>query len=80
METVNFSMKMGKRLSNWLNRRSKELSVSKSALVHLALEQYMQTSEIMKETRYIKDMVESLKKLSEEIERGEVLIVKSGTE
>ena len=76
METVNFSMKMGKRLSDWLNRRSKELSVSKSALVHLALEQYMQTSETMKETMYLKEMIKKLEKLSEEVDKGDVLIVK----
>lgn len=46
-EPVRLSVKVSKRANDWLDIKSKELAISKSALISLAVENYIKETEVV---------------------------------
>jgi predicted DNA-binding protein len=51
-------------INDWLNERSEKTGVSKSTLIHLALEQYRNQVDVMKELPKMTQMLEMLSRLT----------------
>lgn len=57
-------------LMAWLDKRSKEIYVTKTALVNLALEQYMKSYELLSKERGLSDFFDKMKKLTMAIDKA----------
>lgn len=64
-------------LMAWLNERSKEIHVTKTALVNLALEQYMQSYKVITQTDGINDLVKKMQDIEKALNSGELKVVKA---
>ena len=64
-------------LMDWLDQRSKEIHVTKTALVNLALEQYMQSYVLLSKERGLSDFIDELQKLTMAIDKGELKVIKA---
>lgn len=64
---VRVNTRISARYNDWLDQRSVETSVSKSALINLAIENYIAQSEMTMNMREMLDKVEGLEQLQEQI-------------
>lgn len=64
-------------LNDWLAKRSKEMHVTKTALVNLALEQYMQSYKVISQTDGINDLVKKMQDIEKALNSGELKVVKA---
>ena len=64
-------------LMEWLDKRSKEIRVTKTALVNLALEQYMQSHVLLSKEKGLSDFIDEMQKLTMAIDKGEIKVVKT---
>lgn len=63
-------------LNDWLDTRSKEMHISKTALVNLALEQYMQSQILLRKDKGISDFLDEMQKLTKALDKGDIKLVK----
>ncbi len=64
-------------LMAWLDKRSKEINVTKTALVNLALEQYMQSYVLLSKEKGLSEFIDEMQKLTMAIDKGEIKVVKT---
>lgn len=64
-------------LNEWLANRSKEMHISKTALVNLALEQYMQSYKVIAQSDGIGDLVKKMQDIENALNSGELKVVKA---
>ena len=64
-------------LMAWLDKRSKELYVTKTALVNLALEQYMQSNVLLSREKGLSDFIDEVKNLTMVIDKGKLKVVRT---
>ena len=70
---VNFNLDL--RLDEWIQKRAKEMRITRTALIHLALEQYMNGTELMKKEKGLGELIDTLGELSQAIENGKLKII-----
>jgi len=64
-------------LNEWLANRSKEMHISKTALVNLALEQYMQSYKVISQSDGIGDLVKKMQEIEKALNSGELKVIKA---
>ena len=64
-------------LNEWLGNRSKEMHISKTALVNLALEQYMQSYKIIAQTDGIGELVKKMQTIETALISGKLKVIKA---
>ena len=64
-------------LNEWLANRSKEMHISKTALVNLALEQYMQSYKVISQTDGIGELVKKMQNIETALISGELKVVRA---
>jgi len=64
-------------LNDWLAMRSKEMHISKTALVNLALEQYMQSYKVISQTDGIGELVKKMQNIETALISGELKVVRA---
>lgn len=64
-------------LNDWLNKRSKEMHISKTALVNLALEQYMNSYKVISKSDGIGELVKKMATIEKALNTGELKVVKA---
>ena len=55
--------------NEWLDEKSALMGISKSALVNLALEHYIEQKEMMKKVSELSDLVAAVQRLEEKIDK-----------
>ena len=61
-------------LNEWLAKRSKEMHISKTALVNLALEQYMQSYKVISQSEGIGELVKKMQSIEQALNSGELKV------
>ena len=64
-------------LMEWLDMRAKEIHVTKTALVYLALEQYMQSHIVISQTDGIGELVKKMQAVQKALDSGALKVVKT---
>ena len=64
-------------LMEWLDMRAKEIHVTKTALVNLALEQYMQSHKVISQTDGISELVKKMAGIEKALISGELKVVRA---
>jgi len=64
-------------LMEWLDNRAKEINVTKTALVNLALEQYMQSHIVISQADGIGDLVKKMQEIEKALNTGELKVIKA---
>lgn len=64
-------------LMEWLDMRAKEIHVTKTALVNLALEQYMQSHIVISQTDGIGELVKKMQAVQKALDSGALKVVKT---
>ena len=64
-------------LNDWLAMRSKEMHISKTALVNLALEQYMQSYKVISQSDGIGELVKKMRDIEKALNTGELKVIKA---
>jgi hypothetical protein len=64
-------------LNDWLAMRSKEMHISKTALVNLALEQYMNSYKIITQADGIGELVKKMQEIEKALNSGELKVIKA---
>ena len=64
-------------LNDWLAVRSKEMHISKTALVNLALEQYMNSYKIISQADGIGELVKKMQEIEKALNSGELKVIKA---
>ena len=64
-------------LNDWLAVRSKEMHISKTALVNLALEQYMQSYKVISQSEGIGELVKKMQEIEKALRSGELKVIKA---
>lgn len=64
-------------LNEWLANRSKEMHISKTALVNLALEQYMQSYKVISQSEGIGELVKKMQEIEKALNTGELKVIKA---
>ena len=64
-------------LNDWLAVRSKEMHISKTALVNLALEQYMQSYKVISQSEGIGELVKKMQSIEQALNSGELKVVRA---
>lgn len=62
-EMVRVNTRVSKEVNDWLDNKSARTGVSKSTLIYLALEQYIQQQHVVNEMPRMMEMLEELKKM-----------------
>lgn len=66
-ELVRVNTNITKELNDWLNERSKKTGYSKSTLIHLALDQYRNQTEVFNELPNLAKMLAAMQELEKKI-------------
>lgn len=64
-------------LNEWLANRSKEMHISKTALVNLALEQYMNSYKVISKSDGIGELVKKMAGIEKALNTGELKVVRA---
>ena len=64
-------------LNDWLAMRSKEMHISKTALVNLALEQYMQSYKVISQADGIGELVKKMQEIEKALNSGKLKVVRA---
>ena len=64
-------------LMDWLDMRAKEIHVTKTALVNLALEQYMNSYKIITKADGIGELVKKMQEIEKALNTGELKVIKA---
>jgi len=64
-------------LNEWLANRSKEMHISKTALVNLALEQYMNSYKVISQADGIGELVKKMQEIEKALSSGELKVIKA---
>ena len=64
-------------LMEWLDMRAKEINVTKTALVNLALEQYMNSYKVIAQADGIGALVKKMKDIEKALNTGELKVIKA---
>jgi len=64
-------------LNDWLAVRSKEMHISKTALVNLALEQYMNSYKIITQADGIGELVKKMQEIEKALNTGQLKVIKA---
>jgi succinate dehydrogenase/fumarate reductase flavoprotein subunit len=64
-------------LNEWLANRSKEMHISKTALVNLALEQYMQSYKVISQSEGLGELVKKMQEIEKALNTGELKVIKA---
>lgn len=64
-------------LNDWLAKRSKEMHISKTALVNLALEQYMQSYKVISQSDGIGELVKKMQAIQKALDSGALKVIKA---
>lgn len=64
-------------LNEWLAYRSKEMHISKTALVNLALEQYMNSYKVISQADGIGELVKKMQEIEKALNSGELKVIKA---
>jgi len=64
-------------LNEWLASRSKEMHISKTALVNLALEQYMNSYKVISQADGIGELVKKMQEIEKALSSGELKVIKA---
>ena len=64
-------------LNDWLAVRSKEMHISKTALVNLALEQYMNSYKVISQADGIGELVKKMQEIEKALNSGELKVIKA---
>jgi hypothetical protein len=64
-------------LNDWLAMRSKEMHISKTALVNLALEQYMNSYKVITQADGIGEMIKKMAGIEKALITGELKVIKA---
>lgn len=62
-EMVRVNTRVSKEVNDWLDNKSARTGVSKSTLIYLALEQYIQQQHVVSEMPKMMELLEELKKV-----------------
>lgn len=75
MNKKRMNLALGEDIAKWLDERAKDLRISRTALINIALEQYMHGVKLMKDDKGISELVDKLQDLSKSIKSGKVMLV-----
>ena len=64
-------------LMEWLDMRAKEIHVTKTALVNLALEQYMQSYKVISQADGIGELVKKMVDIEKALNTGKLKVIKA---
>jgi hypothetical protein len=64
-------------LNDWLALRSKEMHISKTALVNLALEQYMNSYKLISKADGIGELVKKMQEIEKALNTGQLKVIKA---
>jgi len=64
-------------LMDWLDNRAKEINVTKTALVNLALEQYMNSCKVISQADGIGELVKKMQEIEKALNTGELKVIKA---
>ena len=64
-------------LMDWLDMRAKEIHVTKTALVNLALEQYMQSHIVISQSEGIGELVKKMQTIQQALDSGALKVIKT---
>ena len=69
LEAVRINTRISGKTNNWLDERASVLGVSKSALVNIAIEQYIEQKEMMNRVNEMSVLVAAVERLESKLEK-----------